>query len=153
VQKQALVCLALSIAILVCISREAVKADSEENTLRPVNDSIMWEDITFQSFTPCSVLELSGEDLLVFPYCDNDAYITVKKVLISDNGFWDTVVSEITNEENIRNCQNYSYVTLSNGTTLGYLPIDDESAYVCYTSVLPSSYVESTLDILWSTSL
>lgn len=111
-------------------------------------DSYTWDNITFSNLFPASSYEESDDALNIFPCYSKDAYISIEKILISSNDFWDNVVTQYSSTENIMNLENYSYVTSESGETIGYLPIDETHAYTVRSSTLPSGYVDYVLSYL-----
>lgn len=120
--------------------------------LRPIQYSCEWDSVSVNSITPVSTFETEDDCLKIFPYNNSESYIKIEKILISNNGFWDTVVKEYKDTNNVRVLDNFSYVTTASKVTIGYLPLDDEYAYIVSSDTLPSSYVEKVLEMLCNTS-
>jgi len=149
-KKLGLVILCLVLLCGCTTSKENIN-DTEVTTTEeslPISESIVWENITISNITPVTSFEIRGDGLFIFPYNNNNTHITLRKIFISNNGFWDTVVSTVSVDNVIVSDFGYELVTLPNGNTLGYVPIDDESAYLVKTETLPSSYVELVLEQL-----
>ena len=133
-----------------CSKKEVVPPPAPE--LRSVQTSTVWESVSINAITPVSAFEVEDACLKIFPYNNHEAYIKVEKILISGNGFWNTVTEDYKDTNNIRYVGNISYITIPNGKTMGYVPIDNEYAYLVSTDTLPSSYVEKVLVMLCNTS-
>ena len=128
-------------------SVEDVQTESVEYLHQPA-DSYTWGDITFSNLFPASSYEESGEALNIFPCYSKDAYISIEKILISSNDFWDNVITQYTGTDDIKNLENYSYVTSESGETIGYIQIDDAYAYIVRSSTLPSGYVDYVMSYI-----
>lgn len=115
---------------------------------RPVMSEFSNGSISMNSITPRTSYEDSGDVVCIYPYNNSDEHITIEKILVSDCGFWTTVISEYSESNNLVKRDRYSLITLSDGTTYGYIANSEDTAYVLRSS-LPSSYVEAVLDNLW----
>lgn len=116
--------------------------------LHQQSSSIVWDNLNINQITPCNAYEFNGADLQIFPYYNDTKYITIKKIILSNNNFWDTVTEPYKDSENYQAFDSCSLFTLNNGMTIGIKPIDDENAYVVFSDTLPSSYVRAVLKIL-----
>ena len=146
-QKVALIAAIMAISISGCGSEEVVVEESVE--LRPIVTSITWEDMTIESFTPVTSMEATDSELSIFPYNNDERHITIRKIIISDNSFWDTVLSTV-GDNNVIKKKEYSVITLSSGESYGYMEVGEDSAFIAYSADLPSSYVASSLEVLCS---
>lgn len=148
-------CLCVIILMTACGAAEAEEPvfESPVSYMHQPAVSYTWSGISFDNLFPASSYEESGESLNIFPYYNNDSHITVRKILISGNDFWDNVIKQYTGTDNIRNLENYSYVTNASGMTVGYYAIDDKSAYIVSTDTLPSGYVETVLSYIHRASV
>lgn len=144
--------LAVCILLTGCTSTNDVTEIVQENALHNVSDSIVWDNMRIDAITPVCAFETQGDALFIFPYNDNDSHITVRRILISNNGFWDTVKNSYNESDNMRETDKYSLVTTTSAETYGYIPIDDEYAYIVTTETLPSSYVECILQSICNLS-
>lgn len=147
----------LPLMLILCATLFAGCGSKSEETvtaadLRPIQSSCIWESVSINSITPVSAFETEGSCLKIFPYNNSESYIKIEKILISNNGFWDTVVKEYEDTNNMRVLDNFSYVTTASKVTIGYLPLDAEYAYIVSSDTLPSSYVEKVLEMLCNTS-
>lgn len=130
------------------------KVDQEQTTVPEVSylhepiQSYTWNGYTFDNIFPASSFSETSDGLDIFPCYDSDAHISVGKIIISGNGFWDSVITQYSNTNNIVERDNYSYVTAESGETIGYIENDNNSAYVVRSSTLPSGYVDYVLSIL-----
>lgn len=123
--------------------------ESTEPPLHEKMDSVVWDDFTIQSITPVCSFEIVGDELQIFPYYNNAAYINVVKILISDKAFWKTVSAEYESTDNYVKGDGWSLFTTSSGNSIAYIPIDgDEYAYVVSSSTLPSGYVKLVAEYL-----
>lgn len=144
--------LLLLCSVLIGCGQETV-VETVEPELRPISTEIVWDGLSLETITPVTAVEASDSEINIFPYNNNDAHITVRRILISNNGFWNAAISTYKDSENFRSTAKYSYVTLADATTYGYLPIDEEYAYIVFSSDLPSSYVELVLDVLCNSNI
>lgn len=151
-QKQAIICTLLFTALLTGCGEQDTEPVIETPPLHEITTSVVWDNLTLSQITPVTSIVVSGDSLDIFPYNDNDMHITVKRILISDNDFWQTVFNT-QDTENTMTCDEYSLITTSSGATYGYLEIDEESAYIAFTDSLPSSYVWSALEMLCNSGI
>lgn len=134
--------------LLVGCSSEPVTETPVVPDKRPVMSEFSNGSISMNSITPRTSYEDSGDVVYIYPYNNSDEHITIEKILVSDCGFWTTVISEYSESNNLVVRDRYSLITLSDGTTYGYIANSEDTAYVLRSS-LPSSYVEAVLDNLW----
>lgn len=123
---------------------EPIVAEPASNIM----DSFTWNNITFDNLFPATIYEETEDGLKIFPCYSKDSYILVRKIVISDNRFWESVINQFGDKNNIRETESYSYVTTSNGKTVGYIQIDDIFAFVVSTETLPGGYVDVVLSSL-----
>ena len=149
-KKVTTLCLCVILLMTACGAAEAEEPvfESPVSYMHQPAVSYTWSGISFDNLFPASSYEESGESLNIFPYYNNDSHITVRKILISGNDFWDNVITQYSSTNNIKNLENYSYVTNESGETIGYLAIDDTYAYIVRSSTLPSGYVDYVLSAI-----
>ena len=148
-----LILICLFLLILSGCGDEQVEESSAVLDLHPISDSTVWDNITIEAITPVTAFEINDDALKIFPYNNNDKHITMRKIVISRNGFWNTVETIYDGSDNLHVTSDYVLITMSNHCTYGYVPIDDEWAYIVSTESLPSSYVEAFLRMLCSTNI
>lgn len=121
------------------------------NQYGEISESFIWDNKEIQSITPSTSFETSNEILKIYPCSEVDSYVEVKKIIISENKFWKSVKNQFKDSNNLVEKDAYSYITLSDGKTIGYLKNDKETAYTV-TTTLPSAYVDLVLKVLCNTS-
>lgn len=141
----------LAILLTGCSKAETVEPTEVVETAYAM-DSIIWDNKTFNAFTPVMSFESTDTMLTIFPYYASDQYITIEKIIISDNAFWKSVIKQYSDTEDLVKKDKYSYVTSKEGVTYGYLDGDTKTSGYLVTSKLPSSYVDAALKMLCSTS-
>lgn len=134
-----------------CSSTSNEVVPTEQPDLHEVVTSITWDNKEIDIKSPVSSYQIDGDQLIIYPYNNSDKHITLKKVLISNCRFWDTVEKGF-EKENLKKTDRYSIVTNKSGMTYGYMPISKTDAYIATTDTLPSSYAQELLDILCSTN-
>ena len=139
--------LLLALMLTAC-GEEPVIEVQEPPPLHNITDVFVWDSLVLESITPCNSYEAFGDDLQIFPYYNDTKYITIRKIVLSDTGFWETVSAPYKGTENFLSSDKYSLFTMTNGTTIGYFPMSDDYAYVVITDSLPSSYVVAVLNLL-----
>lgn len=149
-QKHAfLVMLILSLFLSGCGKEKEVVAKQD---LYPIMSQTVWDDITITAITPVCSFISDADSLKIFPYNNKDVYISVKKVVISDNSFWKTVEAEYKSTANIKKGDGYSLITNKEHVTYGYVLINKEYAYVTSAAKLPSSYVQEVCKVICKSS-
>lgn len=118
-----------------------------EVRLHEPSDSIVWQGVSVPAITPVTAFENDGDSLKIFPYYNNDGYISLRKVLVSNNEFWNTVISTYLDSANAIVRDKYSYATNDAGVTYGLYSVSETTAIVAETT-LPSSYVDRVLQTL-----
>lgn len=108
----------------------------------------VWDELTVNAITPVTAFETNGSDLQIYPYFDDDKYILMRKIFLSNNNFWNTVTATFQDTDNYISSESYSLFTLENGYTVALIPIDEETAYVVSSNQLPSAYVEKVCDTI-----
>lgn len=132
---------------------EEIDTVVDEVTLHEITDSIVYDNKQLTHITPISSFEADGAELNVFPHFNKEQHINVKRIVISGNKFWTSVCKDAKQTDNYKKNAKKGYTLVSHeGTTYGYVEIDDEEAYLVTTSDLPSSYVELVLEQLCSTN-
>lgn len=145
-QKSKIAIALLALTLTACGDSNPVPEATElvEATLHTPIAEFEWEGLVFKDLTPASSYELEEDALKIFPYYNNDRYILIEEIFISDNSFWNNVVKQLKDSPDAVIRDDYSYVTLESGKTLGYFEWNDK-AYLVSTETLPSGYVETVL--------
>lgn len=94
-------------------------------------------------------VQISDRSVEIHPYYDLSECVTVTSILLSDNNWWDGIISDFGDSIEVIEYDNYSIFTAPNGVTYGYMPCGGEYAVVAETSNLPSSYVRLVMDKIW----
>ena len=150
-QTRILVCLLVSLLLVGC-SAEPEVVVPEVPDKRVAQEQYTFDSVSINSITMKTAYEEVDGTLYIYPYNNSDEYITIERIVISDRGFWDTAIKEYNQSANLVQRENYSFVTLVDGTTIGYVELPDNYAYIVK-SVLPSAYVEAVLDKLCSSDI
>lgn len=85
----------------------------------------------------------------IYPHYNNPSHILLKKILISDNDFWETILSSQSEDFILTKRDKYTLITTPTGVTYGYYPIDKEWAILASTKGLNSGYLTLVMDNLW----
>lgn len=133
-----------------CTKEEPVVPTAPD--LHPVVQNYLWGNVSMNSITPCCSIVENGSCIEIYPFNNNEAHITIEKIVISENGFWETFSKEYTQSDNFVSTESYSYFTDSNSVTHGYIASSDDYAYYVYTT-LPSAYLEEVMVMLCSTAI
>lgn len=112
-------------------------------------DSVIYENFTFDAIGPVCGFILTDTSLQIHPYYDSTKHILVEKILISENGFWNTLITSQTENYVLTDSENYSLITTPSGVTFGYMRVDDEWALLFKTSDLNSGYLRLVMNKLW----
>lgn len=110
--------------------------------LHPIQSEFTWDSISMNSISPVGAFEEQGDIIKIFPYHNTESYISVKKIFLSGNNFWETFTREYATTHNLVQRDKFSLITTETGTSLCLVPIDSESGYLVVTENLPSYYVE-----------
>lgn len=137
--------------LLTACGKDAELADNislDAQSVSQIEHTYSWDGITFEVVFPACTFEETTDALKIFPCYSMDSYITVRRIVISGNDFWNSVISQYKDTGNIRDMEDYSYVTTENGETLGYIKCAEHEAYLVETSTLPSGYVDNVLSVI-----
>lgn len=99
-----------------------------------------WQDRIMPSLFGRSSYEISGDDIVIYPYSDSPNCLTVHPVLINDIDFWSAVESSYGDSAEIATVDDLRLLRV-NDVTYGYLPISEDVALIAYTDTLPSFYL------------
>lgn len=142
------------IPLLVCLLLLCGCSKEEEVYVPPAPplheqaDSFQNDIVSMNSITPVSAFESVGDEVHLFPFYDSDKYINMKLVLVSDNGFWNTLLESYEGTDNLQTFEKYSLITTPSGNTMVMLPYDEDYNLLIESSQLPSGYVKATADKL-----
>ena len=142
-------------ALLFCIVLLTACGD-EEDAMPVSNEPVLSEQadtmdifgVEFKSIGPVCGYITTDDYVEIHPYYNSDSHIRVEKILLSDRGFWKTVESSVSESAVIQEKENYSLITLKDGTTYGYKESGDGYAIVAKSVELPSYYVKAVMDRL-----
>ena len=129
---------------LVCLTGCAKNKDIEVVETPPLSEraeSVYFETLEVEAIGPMCGFINTGDCLEIYPYYDFNSHITLKKILISENGFWDTLITTQSEDFVVTETESYTLITTPMGVTFGYLPVDDEWAYLAETEGLHSGYI------------
>lgn len=148
--KRKLLLLSLVVFLLGCGEEEIVLPEPVyvPPPLHTQMDRITWDSHLFENITPVTSYEESGDSLKVFPYFNGDFYILIEKIYLSDNKFWDSVISDYIGTPNGVDYDEFSLFTTGQGVTLGLVMADDGSGYLVRTDNLSSAYVKRVCEVL-----
>lgn len=146
--KRRLILIGLIALLLVGCNKEQEPVETESYSA----ESCTYDGIVLNPLSDVCLYNVKGDTLEIFPHYENSSHITVKKIVYSDNNFFDTIVKEYKETESYYSCDDYSYCTLVDGTVLGYCIVDEDVAYFLYTDTESSSVVEDVLKTLCNTN-
>ena len=137
----------------VCLSGCKQK-EIEEVAVEPPPISTQAEYGMLDTFTVEAIGSVCGFNnvdggLKIYPHYNNSAHILMKKILISDNDFWDTILKSQSEDFILTQRDKYTLITTPTGVTYGYFPIDEEWAILGSTEGLNSGYLTLVMDCLW----
>lgn len=118
-----------------------------------IMDHFEWEDLQFNSFTPVTVYDASDQYLKIYPCYSVDKHILVRKVELSGQQFWTTILNAHRGTCPFDVKDNYSYFTDTDGTTYAFITIDNTTGYFVETVGLPSGYLIAILKAMRIKSL
>lgn len=113
----------------------------EQPALAELSDSCDMFGTTFQSIGPMCGYVTSDDTVSIYPYYKSPEHIDVKRMLLSDRGFWDTVKANETDAV-VAESDKYFTITLTTGTTYGVILAESDSVILIKTDSLPSAYVK-----------
>lgn len=88
---------------------------------------------------------LGNDSVNVYPYYDLSENITIRKIIISDQDWWDTITEGI----EVLDCGSFQIYQDTSGTSYGYMPVDDTHALFCKTVNLPRDYLKLYMSKIW----
>lgn len=94
-------------------------------------------------------IEVSDREMEIHPYYDGAEKVTVTVMLLSDNDWWDGIISDFGDTVVYEEYDSYSMFTTSDGRTYGYMQCSDNEAIIAYTDDLPSGYIKLVMDKIW----
>lgn len=93
----------------------------------------------------CGFMEVD-DTLEIHPYYNSSEHITMKKILLSDLPYWETIKESQSETAVVKEYDKYELMTQADGSTYGYYKESDDTAIICYSFDLPSSYVKVVMD-------
>lgn len=153
------VALTLAISLLLSGCGDTSESESVSDTnatyevLSDQADQYTFKDFTVKSFNPFSGYAISGDRLLVHPVFNLNPHIEIEEILLSDTGYWDTVLSSCMPTGSLLYDGEFQIYHTDYGETYGYKQCGDK-AILAYTDSLPSGYVKIvmeniTYDTVW----
>ena len=136
------------LVLLVGCGKEETPVEVEQPPLHTMQSSYKTSSISANAITPTTAFEEVGDELRLYPFYNSDHYISMKVILISNNDFWNTIISGYTGTNNLQVYDKYSLITTSFGKTITVIPRSSEEAIVISSDTLPSGYVKATADML-----
>ena len=132
-------------------AKEEEKVVISKPPLHEISSSVVWNNKKLEAITPVTAFDTTEDVLTVYPYNGSDRYVSVQIISVSENNLWKSITEPYINSANIVKGKRYSYVTLPNNVTYGYIPLSDESAYLVK-SDCPSAYLQKVCEMLCGTS-
>lgn len=133
--------------IVLCLLLSSCRSEAvPETTEEPVVTlHVDWEDVGIDYTSDIRVTIDEDNTLNIFPDKDSNEYISMRKIFISNNNFWNVVEERVSDELVITgNATLFNY----NNYAVWYLPIDDESCYVAYTDTCTEEQLNTMLSTL-----
>lgn len=138
--------LTLLAALLVgCSAKEPEPELPQTPPLSTQADVWTWGDITVGGVGSLTGFLETSEGLEIHPFYDNPKHILVKRIIISEQGFWDTLCKS-SDDLDVTTLDNFSIITMPSGTSYGYWEISNDKAIIFESSSLPSSYVKEVMN-------
>lgn len=139
--------------IFMCVSlcacgNQDVEPDVIEQDLTEQAESYDVFGKDFQSIGPNCGYTSTDDWIEIHPYYNATEHIKVRKVLLSDCNFFDVVVSSVKDSAIIQENSAYQIFTLTDGTTYGVIPLEEDWCLFLKSDTLPSSYVKIACDKL-----
>jgi len=125
-----------------------VGCQSEERPpISEVNTSCSNGVLTVYAIGQWTGFTTSGKDINVYPYYDEDRYVSVRPFYTSANNFWyDFVSAKGKTMKDIKIFKSGVMLLDINGEVFGYKVATDDTALFAHTVNLPSGYVKLALE-------
>lgn len=138
----------IMLAVSACSPKETEEVESEivvdVPPLTTQADSWTAQGLTVYGIGPvCGFQELNNV-LEIHPFFNESKHISMKKMIISETGFWNTLCKATSTAVYTKE-DNFELLTLDTGVTYGYYQVDNETAYIFESDTLPSSYVKEVM--------
>lgn len=104
-----------------------------------------FKDLQLKSIGSKCGCEKTDNYIRIYPYINEDKFVEIKQILLSDMQFVNGLKKTVSTDS-VYATEKYVYVTLPNGTTIGYLPFSETYAYTFVTTNLPSIYVRAVMN-------
>lgn len=138
----------LCLGLLCGCSKEEVVEEVPMPDLTEISDSYTYYDIGVKAIGEhCGFAEVD-DGFEIHPFNNSPKHISVKRILLSENNFWDTILLSEKEDSVVLRGKKFSYFTTVDGTTYGYYEVADYG-YIFTSYDLPSSYVKAVLDRVW----
>lgn len=141
-------CLLLSCLLVGCGEATTEEPEVVEPDLTEHLDAYDVFGIEFQSIGPMCGYMTVGDVIEIHPYYNSTEHIEVEKILLSDRGFWNTILSSVSEQAVIKEYDKYSMFTDASGVSYAYLQLSDDWALIAKSTDLPSYYVKAVMDRL-----
>lgn len=148
--KRVILLISLSALLLSGCAAEEPVEDVVEVTISQQASEGHIDNITVTALSPVGGFNNTDDGLEIYPHYNNSAHIYLKKILISENGFWETIIASQSEDYILTVKDKYTLITTPTGVSYGYYPLDDEWALLAETRGLNSGYLRLVMDRLWS---
>ena len=130
-----------AILLTACTSETELPPEPELPPITTPAQSWSFEGLNVQGIGDVCGFQVTGDELEIHPFYNESKHIKVKRLLISEQQFWNTICESCTDAVRDKQ-QTFELLTLKSGVTYGYFEQDASTAFVFYTDTLPSSYVK-----------
>ncbi|MCM1234394.1 MAG: hypothetical protein NC489_30200 [Ruminococcus flavefaciens] len=141
-----LLCLAL--LLTGCSSAEGEIVEPSVPDISEQMDTAAIFGIEFEAIGPVCGFIIEDDAVEIHPYYNSSEHIQLKKILLSDRLFWNTIKSSVQDSAVVVSGDNYDMITVDSGITYAYKQLDDNWALIAKSDTLPSSYVKAVMDRL-----
>ena len=147
-----LVVIALLSLLCGCSKKEQVESDTGPPPISIQAEVGLLDEFTIDAIgSVCGFNNIEG-GIKIYPYYNNPSHIKLKKILISENDFWNTLINSQSEEFILTKADKFTLITTPDGVTYSYYPIDTEWAIIGSTQGLNSGYLMLVMDGLWKQS-
>lgn len=107
-----------------------------------------YDDIGIKAIGENCGFKTTDTGIEIYPLNKCPKHISIEKILLSDNPFWDAVLTSKEETSVVMRGKNFSYFTDADGRTMGCYTVGDYG-YIFSSDDLPSTYVKAVLNRVW----
>ena len=137
--------LALALLLTGC-SDEAEEVIEPHIPISTQGDNYVLGDVHIESAgNATGYIGIDDNSVYVYPYYDLSENIIIRRIVISDQNWWETITEDVDVEE----CTGFQIFQDIAGTSYGYMPLGDTHALFCTTTNLPKDYLKLYMSKIW----